>query len=98
MRQMSIREAVDVLRRHNSWRRGDDADALDPRVISRAIDAVVAHHDGLRAKAVVGGLARAARLSAERRSAIGRKGGKAKAKAWKIRRRKGSACAPGSGR
>ena len=76
MSKMAIREAVEVLRAHNQWRRGDDADALDPRVISRAIDAVIAHFEGLSAAAVaqakaLGEIGRRVRASA---------GGRARAK------------------
>ena len=51
MPKITFREAVDVLRRHNAWRRGDDAEMLDPGTISRAIEAIVAHSDGLAAAA-----------------------------------------------
>ena len=77
MSKQTIREAVDVLRRHNKWRRGDDADALDPRVISQAIDAVVAHFDSLSAAAA----AQAKALGAAGRRERARAGGFAKSAA-----------------
>lgn len=48
---MSIKEAVDVLKAHNMWRR--DRNDLDlpmqsPTLIGQAIDEVVRHHNGYK--------------------------------------------------
>jgi hypothetical protein len=77
MPKITIREAVDVLRRHNDWRRGDDVEMLDPSAVSRAIEAVVAHFDALAAAAA--NQARA--LGAAGRKARARAGGLAKSAA-----------------
>jgi hypothetical protein len=77
MPKITFREAVDVLRRHNAWRRGDDAEMLDPGTISRAIEAIVAHSDGLAAAAA----AQAKQLGAVGRRERARAGGLAKSAA-----------------
>lgn len=38
---MKIEEAIEILKKHNMWRRGADTPMIDPKVIGEAIDCVV---------------------------------------------------------
>lgn len=38
---MDIKEAIDILDRHNRWRRGADIDMIPPKALGNAIDTVV---------------------------------------------------------
>lgn len=38
---MKIEEAVEVLKRHNEWRRGGDGEMQDPKILGVAIDKAV---------------------------------------------------------
>ena len=47
---MTIDEAITILKGHNAWRRGDDSDMLNPKLVGQAIDVVVAHYESLTAQ------------------------------------------------
>lgn len=38
---MKIEEAVEILKRHNEWRRGGDGEMQDPKILGVAIDKAV---------------------------------------------------------
>jgi hypothetical protein len=77
--KITTKEAIEILRKHQEWRRGDDADALNPKVIGRAIDAILAHFDGLAEAA----WQQSKKLGPAGRSARARAGGIAKSRAKK---------------
>ena len=38
---MKLQSAIQILKRHNEWRRGAEIDQVDPKLIGMAIDTVV---------------------------------------------------------
>lgn len=46
--EMTITEAIALLKTHNRWRRGADIPMTDARNVGIAIDTVVAHHEAGR--------------------------------------------------
>ena len=46
--EMTIEEAVALLKTHNTWRRGADIPMTDARNLGTAIDTVVAYHENGR--------------------------------------------------
>jgi hypothetical protein len=40
---MNIQQAIDILERHNKWRRGDGYEMVEPAEIGIAIDTIVEH-------------------------------------------------------
>jgi hypothetical protein len=48
---MTLKEAHDILKQHNKWRRGDEnTDMVDPKVLGEAIDMAVNVMSGLLPK------------------------------------------------
>ncbi len=38
---MTLQEAIDILTKHNEWRRGDEIDMIDPTQLGIAIDIIL---------------------------------------------------------
>lgn len=47
MKYMNIKEVIDVLKKHNIWRRGADTEMQDPRVLGEAINTAVHLLEGM---------------------------------------------------
>jgi len=44
---MTLKEAIEILRKHNEWRRGADVEMISPKKVGEAIDVIIAHYDNL---------------------------------------------------
>jgi hypothetical protein len=42
---MTIQEAIKILRKHNEWRRGNNDEQEDPKVIGQALDKLLDYLD-----------------------------------------------------
>ena len=39
---MTVKEAIEILRKHNKWRRGDDSVPMtNPKLLGQAIDTII---------------------------------------------------------
>jgi hypothetical protein len=63
---MTIEQAIEILRKHNEWRRGaEDIQPYAPSVIGEAIDVVVRYHSVESNEVVKGGVFEIAGLFSE---------------------------------
>jgi len=46
---MTKKEAITLLSKHQSWRRGDETEMADPKLLGQAIDFILFMHRGLKA-------------------------------------------------
>lgn len=42
---MELKQAIEILRKHNEWRRGAEIPMTDPKILGEAIDCVVENFD-----------------------------------------------------
>jgi len=40
---MQLKEAIEILQKHNEWRRGSEIEPTDPKLLGIAIDTVILH-------------------------------------------------------